>query len=201
MGITFLVRGLVLAAAAAAAESPLEITVQLYNNVSAPRREVLDAQAEAGRIFQKAGIQVNWRYCLPQEIPGNREPGCEPIDVPTVLVISIISGLAPNGSEFALGFALMQGHSNHAAVLYPKVSALVADNPQYRDCSILGNAIAHELGHLLLRSTRHEEGLMRARWDKSDLRAMAQRRLVFNKGQAQRLREMLLARTRRVKPS
>ena len=94
----------------------------------------------------------------------------------------------------ALGFALLQGQSNRAAAVYPKIAALVADYPQYANCALLGSVIAHELGHLLYRSTRHGEGVMNANWGKRDLQAMAQRRLLFTNDQAQTLRKMLAQR-------
>ena len=189
-----LAMGLTLAAQAAGANAPLEITVQVFNNANAPVREVSQAKVEAAWIFQKAGIVVHWVDCTPEARANVADLVCKQSDDPRLFVLTIINGNAPSRAEDALGFALLQGQGNHAAALYPKVAALVANNPQYANCALLGSVMAHELGHLLFRSTRHGEGVMNGHWSKNDFQAMAQRKLRFTNDQAQTLRKMLAQR-------
>jgi hypothetical protein len=62
---------------------------------------------------------------------------------------------------------------------------------------ILGHAMAHELGHLLLRTSGHTPGgIMRARWTPDDLRLVACGRLLFTPEQAQLIRAEVSSRTR-----
>jgi hypothetical protein len=185
---------LALAAQAAGAEARLAVTVQVFNNASVPPAELRDAVAEAGWMFKKAGIDIDWLVCH-AKTERTQDSACAERDHPMLFVLSITSGEAPNGSGAALGYALMQGHSNHAAALYPRIAALVKSHPQFTHSTILGSVLAHELAHLMFRTTEHGEGVMRAQWGRADYQAMAQRKLGFNRKQAERLRKMLAART------
>lgn len=182
-----------LAARATGAEGHLALTVQVINNVNAPEAEVREAKAEAGWMFKKAGIDIDWVECSPPT-QGILEPACGAIDHPMIFVLSIKAGEPPNGSATAMGFALMQGYSNHGAALYPRIKDVVKSNPEYENSSILGSVLAHELAHLVFRTTEHGDGVMRAKWERGDYRAMAQRKLGFNRGQAEKLRAMLAVR-------
>lgn len=184
---------LALASQAAAEEAQLAVTVQLMNNANAPDAEVRQAEAEAALMFRKAGIDIHWMECRPQ-LEGVSDPACRAVDHPMLFVLSITAGTVPNGSGTALGYALMQGHGNHAAAIYPRISELVKSHPEYANSSILGSVLAHELAHLVFHSTEHGDGVMRARWDRADYQAMAQRRLGFTPKQSEKLRSMLTLR-------
>ena len=57
---------------------------------------------------------------------------------------------------------------------------------------VLAYAIAHELGHVLLRSSEHSEtGIMRAHWDRVTWLQAAIRGIPFDEGQARRIRSEL----------
>lgn len=188
------VLALVLATQAYGAEAQLAVTVQVVNNANAPDSEVREAETEASLMFRRAGIEIHWVECRP-ELEGTPDAACRNIDHPMLFVLSITGGTVPNGSGTALGYALMQGHGNHAAALYPRIAALVKSHPEYGNSSILGSVLAHELAHLVFHSTEHGEGVMRAKWERGDYQAMAQRRLGFSRKQAEKLREMLAVRT------
>jgi hypothetical protein len=60
---------------------------------------------------------------------------------------------------------------------------------------ILGHAIAHEIGHVLLRRDSHAAGgLMRSRWNRNDLREMSAGSLRFTPEEAERLRAGVVRR-------
>ncbi len=184
--------GLVLVASAAAA--PMQITVQVFNNANAPQLEVRQAEREAGWMFQEAGIAVRWIECPPYVRERGGDQVCKETSDPGLFVFLINAAEPPERSDTALGFALTQGLSNHAAAVYPRIVALTAHNSGYQDSSLLGSVMAHELAHLLFHSTRHGEGIMKPVWSHRDYQAMAQRRLTFSAAQAQTLRTMLTAR-------
>ena len=60
---------------------------------------------------------------------------------------------------------------------------------------ILGYAIAHEIGHILLRTTRHSStGIMIAKWRPTELQHAAQGLLGFTPQQAEYMRAEIAAR-------
>ncbi len=186
--------GLALAARAAGSEAPMEITVQLFNNANAPRLEVRQAEREAGWMFQKAGIAVHWVECPPLRRETGGDQVCRETDDPGLFVVSINAVDPPERSDTALGFALIGGRANHAAAVYPRIVAQTQNDTDYRDCVLLGSVLAHELAHLLFRSTRHGEGIMQPNWTSRHYQAMTQRQMVFTSRQAQTLRRMLALR-------
>jgi len=87
--------------------------------------------------------------------------------------------------------------TNTAAVLYDRVQNLVATNAT-DVASILGIAMAHEIGHLLLRSPKHSlEGIMQQNWLPKDLLLAAQGRLHFTAEESQRMRDEVFRRSPR----
>jgi hypothetical protein len=66
-----------------------------------------------------------------------------------------------------------------------------------RDCDVLlGRAVAHELGHLLLGMAAHApSGLMKARWSERPMQALAPGDWVFSEIEARQLREAARARS------
>jgi hypothetical protein len=151
------------------------ITVQVYNPAGAPEGELRRSLGEAGRILRQAGVEARWVECRTPigECAQDRGPG--------VFVLSVL-GADPRGegSEDALGFAVLAGRRNGAVVIYPRAMERLEGYPQYADCDILAGVIAHEMGHLLLGSARHGQGIMKANWDGHDFEAMMQRRLGFS---------------------
>ena len=56
--------------------------------------------------------------------------------------------------------------------------------------------MAHEIGHLLLRSREHSsQGIMRRDWPSTDLQSAAQARLRFTAEQSRRMRDEVLRRS------
>ena len=83
---------------------------------------------------------------------------------------------------------------NRAAILWDHVQVL-ADFERCDTAVILGAAISHEIGHLLLRTSGHtSEGIMQKNWLRADLHAAAQSRLLFTKDQSERMRDELYKR-------
>ncbi len=185
--------GMLLAATMEAApEETRKIRVQVQNRAGAPLAEVLQAEEQAGRVYRDAGIEVEWINC-----PGERDTGCREADIPSLFVLTLGRERQARKGDERYGFALAFGDSNHAAVIYPRVDAATKENPAYRGCGLLGMVMAHELGHLLFRSTRHGEGVMKAKWNEGDFRAMSQRQMRFTQEQATTLRRMVELRSGR----
>jgi hypothetical protein len=88
---------------------------------------------------------------------------------------------------------------NSASIFYPDVQRTAEQEGILRD-QLLGHAIAHEIGHLLLNSSTHSSaGLMRARWSSKELIRASQGDLLFNASQAETMRGEVLRRITSVK--
>src|SRR2546421_687146 len=85
---------------------------------------------------------------------------------------------------FVCGSIAFAGSGNHAAVFYPRLAATASADGAVAVSSLLGCAMAHELAHLILHSTRHGDGVMRADWRPEELEMARQRRLLFNAADA-----------------
>jgi hypothetical protein len=143
--------------------SALSLVVRLYDGFGVSAGDLASAHAIASAILSRAGISVTWRDC-PRE-------DCDNQVAPAELVLRVIA--APAASEpGSLGFSYVdvERRSGTLATVFAdrvgKMSALSA-----RDGGeLLGRAMAHEIGHLLLGTTRHaDRGLMRGRWTTIEL--------------------------------
>ena len=150
------------------------IFIRVFNNLDVPAGDLAAARQQAGAILRDAGIQAVWLNCW----QGDRQPSdapfrCrEPLD--DDLVLRLQKTHKADGSKFvSMGFSLVR--DDHAA---PFLSTVYVDRVESvaRAAGIdarrlLGLAIAHEIGHLLLNSNSHARtGLMRADWSRAELR-------------------------------
>jgi hypothetical protein len=182
------------------ASRTLKITVWVYNLARVPASILTRAEKEARRIFREVGIQIEWRECLLSSAEIVTFSDCQPNLGPTDLHLRIVPQFDPTGTPFRktdLGFALpCQEGGIHASVFYHRVQEIakagLAAPPQ-----ILGHALAHEIGHLLLGSNSHSpQGIMRADWGEGDLKKAMLELLRFSRDEAGRIRAAVSARIR-----
>src|SRR5262249_17293735 len=104
----------------------------------------------------------------------------------------IIRQAPPGIDETALGFALPCAiHMPSIAVFADRIEA-IAQQTTGMYSQLLAHVIAHELGHVLLRSGEHaKNGIMRARWDRADWRLVSAGILRFTPDQRERMRAEL----------
>ncbi len=154
---------------------------------------------QAGRLFRGVGVRLTWVRCPAGPIQPVSSPECGSLDA-SMLVLRIIGRPAgEHASLNALGFAVtVQGDSVYATVFHDRVLAIVAFGGPCSEGVLLGHAIAHELGHLLLGPSAHSHyGLMAGRWRAPDLDRAAVGLLQFSPGEAARLRTEALRRGHR----
>jgi hypothetical protein len=164
------------------------ITVLVYNTAKV-RAAILDrAEKEAARIYRDAGIELEWRLC-----PCGQQAGPRPLLL-RIIPRLFVSNLAGFRDEH-LGFAPSgQGDGVLATIFYHRVEELTKGGDP--SC-VLGHAIAHELGHLLLGQKAHSlTGLMRPHWSRGDLKRADGELLQFTPEQAERLRANVSARVK-----
>ena len=170
----------------------------LVHNYAAVESAVLEqAEKTAARVLETGGVQVHWVHC-----PQNSEQlqQCDKEPDPSVLVLDVLpAGVtrrgAPSGS---LGFAVpskLGEFGAFAGIFYDRVKQLSSGG--FSEPVILGHAIAHELGHLLLGFEGHsEDGIMKAEWHPKELKRAENATLVFEAGQRSRIRQNLRTRLR-----
>jgi hypothetical protein len=163
------------------------ITVLVYNYAHVPESTLEQAKRLAAVIFRGAKVGIVWRDCRPVLAADFSETiEAEPVEGGE-LVLRIVPRFEHEpGIMMAdtLGLAL----GNLAVVSYRAVRDAALDGvgmPQ----EILGAAIAHELGHLLLGPHSHSAtGIMQAGWSREGSARRRLNALTFTPQQAQSIR-------------
>ena len=138
------------------------LIVRTYNTVGVTAEAMAHAREAAGVILQGAGLQPAWRDCTAD---------CAEALGPRELIVRIV-GAPPGIVAESLGCALvdLQHGAGTLATVYPDRITVVASRTGVDAGTLLGRAIAHEIGHLLLGTVHHSAGgLMRALWSDREL--------------------------------
>jgi hypothetical protein len=164
-----------------ASAQPL-ITITLFDLVDLGP-EVREAmKRETSRIFLDAGVELEWVECEVADEARNLSECARPLG-PTRLMLQLVPGVN-KARPTASGLVVLQGGSGVFACLFPERVKELARDANWQFGDLLGHAAAHELGHLLLRSSAHTTaGVMRANWEIEDLRRLSHTGLVFLPGQ------------------
>jgi hypothetical protein len=158
------------------------LSIRVFNIAGVAGRDLEPALAEAGTLLGRSGLAVSWNRCF-----GSRRPAlCDrALEDGEVIVRLASPPLAPGSAVVALGDAQVDPSKRVIALAR---SAGIDPKP------LLGRAIAHEIGHLLINSTSHARaGLMRAVWSPSELRLNAQRDWRFEEDEGRVMRASLVA--------
>jgi hypothetical protein len=156
------------AGVARAAEIPANpVTVRVYETAPLDPSVKTAALNLARTTLSAAAVDVSWKPCGPGAAPCDRPPAGE-------LVLRIVrSTVRYDRRSLPLGDALVDTTSADAilATVYLDRVVHVAKAVRMDTRTLLGYAIAHELGHLLLASSTHNtRGLMRPIWRDEELR-------------------------------
>jgi hypothetical protein len=173
----------------------LMVRVYHTSGVSVEDRGVAEREAQA-----LLGVAMAWVNCPSGRAPAVAlVPRCAEPPGPLDIVLRLESA----GPETAtaprpLGMALVSGHAGEvpvfSTVYADRVEALARDaGVDHR--SVLGRAIAHEIGHLLLNTTRHAaRGLMRPAWSHAELQRNAPTDWILSRRERDALAQALLER-------
>jgi hypothetical protein len=171
------------------------ITILVNNYTQVSSAVLAEAEREAGRILHESGLQVLWLECPAVQSSAHTQGPCQKAPEATDIRLRILS--APVLDKFhnsVFGFAV---HPVLASVYYEYVVRLAkSDDAVFELPIILGCAIAHEIGHLLLGSNSHWAiGIMQRQWRSEQLRQAMMGVLVFTSEQSKILREEAKRRT------
>jgi hypothetical protein len=178
------------------ATQPSGITVRLRNQAQVDPQVLALAQQEMTRIYKPAGVELAWMDCSRTANPAGLNPACHHAPAPTEVLITVVEGSA-RGSSNALGRAICPGReipAAYATVFFDRVRQMASDRREM--AVVLGYAMAHELGHLLLGAASHSAaGIMRPNWTDKDILTGLRARFSFSKAQCASLRAAVLNRT------
>jgi hypothetical protein len=160
-----------------------ELRIRIYDYVPVDEHTLQNAQKEAARLLRPAGVQVVWLNC---EILREDRPPAHPCFASlraTELQLSILDRKLANRlrrHSDCLGISVIsEGFNTIGAVFYDRALEL-KERVGIPLSPILGAALAHEAGHLLLGETRHaKSGLMSGRWDNQTLFRISRNELGF----------------------
>jgi hypothetical protein len=139
----------------------LAVTIRVYDVYGLSPAERHEALAVAAAAFAQAGVEATWVDCS----LGAAAPACaQPMTAGELMLR--IQRHPPDGLH-VLGEAIVHRDParNIVATVYAASAAERARRLGLPLARVVGRVSAHELGHLLLGSTRHSaEGLMRSTW-------------------------------------
>jgi hypothetical protein len=166
------------------------VVIRVRDTAQVPPSILMRALEEVTRIYRQAGVETRWPTSL----------SAEPKAVQTTaLIIGIVSDhqvtrlpvLSPNSMGIVMLTANGRGRVGY--VFYDRIHILTGPNRLHR-ALVLGVAIAHEIGHLLLPYHTHSQnGLMRAEWTTADLQRAQHGSLLFSAEEGELLRRHITA--------
>ncbi|HET9178676.1 MAG TPA: hypothetical protein VFQ24_10015 [Terriglobia bacterium] len=159
------------------------VSVAIYDYANVGRTHLGQAEGHAAGIFAKVGVRIAWTDYSLRPGTGRAKPENSDAD----FFVRILPGsMARRGNRRAgaLGESVISPTAEGplpggtANVFYDRVehiSSLWDLDPG----KILGDAIAHELGHLLLGANHSDQGIMKALWSVEDLEMAKSGKLWF----------------------
>ena len=144
----------VLASFVGASEPASRVTVFVYNYALVAPDVLALTEAEASRIYQQAGIEIQWLECPLTPRDADQFPACQVPPGPTRLALRILSRSMAERlrqAEDSFGFAMIPEDGGFAIVanVFSYDAEQLAKRRDMRHGIILGHLVAHELGHLL----------------------------------------------------
>jgi hypothetical protein len=160
----------------------------------------------AASIVEMAGVFVEWYDCT----DNGRRPVCQDARRSGNFIARIMPTLTPSAplrklsiealgaqgdAEPPLGFAVVDPdtHAGKMATVFLDQVQAVARRTGVARSELLGRALAHEVGHLLLGVRGHSRsGIMRAVWTDDELTRDRSDDWVFAPGDSQRLQQVFI---------
>jgi hypothetical protein len=186
-------------------QDSLTLRIRFHNYANVAEERVKEGFLRVNRIYREVGIEFDWINCV--ALPHRPAPAiCASPAGPSQIDLILLprAGAVHGVSRRTVGITIWQAGQDGpptAYVFYDRVVDL-ASQRGHPPRGLLGHALAHEIGHVLLGTPEHSHhGLMRKEWSVEDLRRANQSFLPFTPEIAARLREerrSRLARTEQV---
>jgi hypothetical protein len=172
------------------------ITIHVYNYAAVPEKTVARAKWECGQIFRNAGLTALWvDHALSAGDLRYPHRSTESWDG-SHFILRLLTLSREGSSINAMGEALSLVEIANVFMNRVTEQAAIAEVSVSR---MLGHAIAHEIGHLLLGDNSHSPGgIMGAPWSKQDLWHMSKGALRFTHQEVTRIQAEVRHRSRSV---
>jgi hypothetical protein len=157
------------------------LTVLIYNPGAVPPHTLSRAEKVATAILEKSGVTLAWREAR----------AADAVPLPSEVPLHFLATRPPGLHRDAEGFAVLQHEGvapSYGGISYPAVRD-IADWTEAPIETVLGVAMAHEIGHVLLGSGAHSQaGVMTARIGMREIAAAGRGELLFTPAEALALR-------------
>lgn len=182
---------------AAGEQTGLKLTVRVYNYAQASSSTLVRAKHECEKIFRAVRVETEWRDCPTSAGQNQANLECrQPLGPAEVVLRLMPRSASAKGALRDTAFGYADG-GILASVFYYHIEDLAKgydDNPSEIPV-ILGYAMSHEIGHLLLGSNSHSPtGIMCGNWDRRLVQKALWNRLQFTPAQAEMMRAEILSR-------
>jgi hypothetical protein len=174
----------------------LQVAISVYDYAHVSTGLLAAAEEDARRVFRQAGVETVWATCFPKPEKAESD-GCYPVDANHLMLKILPRAIAAHVRERGdvLGTAIVdeKGVGFYAYVFYDHVQRLAEERKLGH--ALLGDVLAHEIGHLLLGSNSHSiSGIMSAHWYGEELRQISEAAMLFAPSQSQMMRDRVASR-------
>jgi hypothetical protein len=145
----------------------IAITVRVYESADLPPGLEQRALAEATTVMQSAFVDVRWHHCTGPNLPA----ACSAPGGSAELLLRVREGGRCEETPATLGHAfVVHGAAGVMATVHVDCITRLATLSKGDVGVLLGRVVAHELGHLMMRTSSHaRRGLMRAIWTRPEV--------------------------------
>jgi hypothetical protein len=175
-----------------------QVQIRVFNLARVPKRDLSRAEGEVSRIFAEVDMEVHWSEgalddgasLITDQSANNTSPaGCRVARHARELRLQLLPHTPPGFATGTLGFSLPCAAFGIDSTIFVDKCEGVTYQTLASFSKVLAYTMAHELGHVLLRSSEHSPtGLMRARWDKTAWQHAALESIPIDREQARRMR-------------
>ena len=149
------------------------VAIRVYDTTALSAVDLAAAQATAEAVLRSAGLAPEWAVCGRGAADAADDP-CDRTMRSGELAIRIVRVHVPDRYRGTLpmgdAFVDVDARSGSLATMYLDRVQWLASASGADALVVLGRAMAHEVGHLLLGTNAHARaGLMRARWTAEEL--------------------------------
>ena len=176
-----------------------QISIRVYDYTGVSEDVLRKTEDVTTGIFQKAGVELVWATCARNGKFSNMASCPDAMDW-TYLNLNIVphsmsKGLQLRAEAGGLASGGPEEFSRDAWVFFDRAKEEAAKH-LLNLANVLGNLVAHELGHLLLGSSypHASTGLMRGGWSREELIAANRGELGFSEPERERIQERVKAR-------
>jgi len=167
------------------------IQVRVYDAGMMPAADQTVALRAAAGVLAAAGIDTTWMHC-----GLDAAAGCNaPLAVGELSVRFVrLPGTPSASGQLQLGYSLVDtsAHEGRLATIFVDRVEWLSRQAGAESPVVLGFAVAHEIGHLLLGTNAHgSSGIMRALWSRSELQHANAKDWIFSRDEGVRMRASL----------